>query len=363
MLSLRPAGLLSLRLSQLARPFLFLTLLRLVDVDAATRFVHYLGIFVILLETYNIFYPTDRLYLPDSRRVDLKFIVYRRMVISLLVSPIAFLFCLLVSKMNIGDALAIALLTFIGSISASFLSFAYPRSRVKDILTSEIVSILIFTLSFCIYVFTGDVLLGFLVYYSEQIAKAAYLSLRQRLRIIRTILLSTQVRYRNRANLSGIGEGMAVTISNQIFRLPFAFFADRLDPIYFVAAQMPSALYNLLIAIRTSIRIDLKPGYYIALAALGFAALWLIGAFLPENLHIPANLLVLCGFAAIHGAQLIHVPGRSGLASDSSARAMLIGGMLLVALCGLMLDVRLFLLAPLVLSIVGISFAHRHALR
>lgn len=360
---MRSAGLLSLRLSQLARPFLFLTLLRLVDVDAATRFVHYLSIFVILLEIYNIFYPTDRLYLPDSRRVDLKFIICRRMIISLLVSPAAFLFCLLYSRMNLGDAIAIAALTFVGSISVSFLSFAYPRSRVKDIFASEIVSILIFTLSFCIYVFTDNVLLGFIVYYSEQIAKAAYLSLRQSIPIARTILRSMRVRYRNRARLSGIGEGMAVTISNQIFRLPFAFFAGRLDPIYFIAAQMPSALYNLLIAIRTSMRIDLRPWHYIALAALVFAALSLIGAFLPEHLQIPANLLVLCGFAAIHGAQLVHVPGRTGIASDPVSRAMLIGGMVIVAVCGLTLDVRLFLLAPLVLSIVGSSFEHRRATR
>lgn len=363
MLKLRSAGLISLRLSQLVRPFLFLTLLRLIDVGAAEKFVHYISIFVILLEIYNVFYPTDRLYLSDSSRIDLKFIVYRRMIISILLSPASLIICIFIGKMHIVDAAIISFLNFIGSISVSFLSFSYPRSRTTDIFISEILSILIFALSFCIYVFTEYTLLGFVVYYSEQAAKAIYLSLSLKLRIARTILLSMRIRYRNRARLSGIGEGMAVTVSNQIFRLPFAFSPGQLDPIYFIAAQMPPALYNLLIAIRASVRIDLKPLHYLILGLVAYAALGLIGMLVPSNLHIPANLMVLCGLAALHGAQLVYIPGRAGMASDPVTRAMLIGGMLLVALSGLLLDIRLFLLAPLMLSVVGIEFACRHAPR
>lgn len=65
-------SLLGLRLLQLARPFLVILVLRIVDVELAARYVALLGVYVIALEIYNIVAPSDRLYLAEAGVADLR---------------------------------------------------------------------------------------------------------------------------------------------------------------------------------------------------------------------------------------------------------------------------------------------------
>lgn len=349
---------LGLRLAQLARPLAFVTLLRIADINSASYFTKLISIFVILVEVFNLFFPTDRLYLSHSKKIDLYYIISRRIRLAAVMLPVAFAIYYFLVNVSLVEATTVTLILLIASISSAMLAYCYSRSKLKQLFQSEIASILIFALSFALFMNESTWITAFSVYALEQSARSIFLGIHLGLFPLRVLKLSRSINFNKRRGFSNIHEGMTVTVSNQIFRLPFAFL-HGIDPIYFVAAQMPPAVYNVLIVMNNTLRY--RPGIIITLVSMlaGFALLAAIAAFLPATAHAPANLIVLAGFALLHGAQMIAVPGRSGIATDAVARWVVIGGMIAVAVAGLTVHIGFFLATPLVLVSGGEVFAFR----
>ncbi len=358
---LRNAGIplfLLLRLAQLARPLAFVTLLRIADIDSASYFTKLISIFVIMVEVFNLFFPTDRLYLSQSKKIDLYYIIARRVKMAAIMMPVAFMICVFLAEISLVEAVVVTSILLVAAISSAMLAYCYSRSGMAQLFQSEIASITIFVISFVLFMNESTRVFGFSVYALEQSARSIFLGIHLGLFPIRTLKLSLSIKFKRIHSFSNIHEGMAVTVSNQIFRLPFAFL-HGIDPIYFVAAQMPPAVYNILIAMNNSSRY--RPGIVATLASMagGGAMLAAIAAFLPAATHAPANLIVLAGFALLHGAQMVAVPGRSGIAADVVARWVVIGGMIAVAVAGLTVHIGFFLATPLVLVSGAEVFAFR----
>lgn len=277
----------------------------------------------------------------------------------MIVCPMVIAASLIGFNFSFYESVMMAIMTSIGAISTAFLSFSYPRSSIRNICKSEVTSTFIILCS--IFLFFKNPIFGFIVYYLEQVIKTLYLTSAVKLNIFRITTLSFWIKYDNKVGFAGFEEGLSVTIPNQMSRLPFAFSVGGLDPIYFIAAQVQTASYNMFIATRDTISMKITRWQCMILLCIGFVSLASSSIFLSQAFSVPFNLSVLCGFALVHSIQLVDVPGRTGIASATRERLLLIIGMAAVGLGGLLLDVRLFLLAPVILLIVGFVFDRRHA--
>jgi len=342
------------RIAQLARPLLFILILRAVDEGVASEFIKYIGLFVIILEIYNVILPTDRLYMINSTARDLYYILQGRLRVSVFLLPIGLFYSIIASKIELTNAFALNALILLSSLSICVFSYKYTRTSFKKLIHVEILSISLFILSFITLVFFNNMMAGLFLYFIELPVRSTLLLEGRIKSFIILIIKSRLLKFKQRRRFAGAEEGVIVTSYNHVFRLPFTLPSSNLDPLYFIPAQLCSALYNVILSSRGH-PINFPPLLALILQIIMLLLIWVISQTLDGISQIGANLGVLTVLAMIHSLQLIQVPGRTGIITNDVGKKILIFSMIAVVTSTALVNPMIVLAAPIILTVVNLK--------
>lgn len=357
--------LMSLRLLQLARPFLLVLVLRFTDKDIAAHYAALLGVYVITLELFNVVAPTDRLYLPESTWADLRAVLRRRAIFAPLLSTGAWIALTVWGNMTVMQALVLALAGFGNSLAVAVSSAFYGRVRMARLAQAEAASWVTQGLSLGAFLAGWPIVVGFLIYISEQVSRAIVLA-HKTLATLRLadsgFLAGVEDKSRHSVGVM-LAEGATVTAANHIHRVPFVLYPGVVDPIFLIGVQASSAVYNLLMGMASRLRMPVKPLLGLAVSLIAAAGVVLASGIGEGFWRLSVQTCLICLLAVIHGVQMTHVPGPAGVALATVPRLVLTGGLAAIAVAGSLVGPAFFLLSPAVLSLsllsLGISSRDR----
>jgi hypothetical protein len=355
-------SLLGLRLLQLVRPILIIAALRYFDVGTAAQYVAMLGVYVIALELYNVVAPSDRLYLPESSGTHLMAVVRHRAKYAALIAPVSALVMVQWVGLSWVDAAILALLSCLNAFSTALSAYLYGRVPAQALRMAEVASWGVQALAVLLLLLGDSVLWGFVTYALEQTVRAALLAWScERGLLLRDSGQSAAAQADKPSASSMALEGLTLTMSNHVHRVPFVVAVGQVDPLFVIAAQVSAAVYNVLIGVSSRMAVPTRYGLYLATALGLMVCLWLTGHLADPRLRLLLQTCLLCALAILHGAVMTHIPGQGGMVAHHCSRWFLIGGLMAVIGLGSALSPVVFLGSPLVLILAGMIFSRHHA--
>lgn len=343
-------GFLGVRLVQLVRPLLVIFILRAVSFDIAVQYVALLSVYVIALEVYNLIAPSDRLYMPESGVSDLRLILKRRLQAAAVVVPASAVAVALWLGLPWAVACAITMTALANAIATAVGSYLYGRAELNPLCLAEALSWPLQLVAVLLILTGNQIVLGFIVYSLDQLLRVAVLTLLGG----RASLTDRDIHNHGPNAVMPLAfEGVILTVSNHIHRLPFLISPGAVDPVFIIAAQMSGAVYNMLIGI--SARKLIRPKYGLSLIGM-LIAIGFFGAaqlVLAGWVRVSVQTGALCLLAALHGAVMTRLPGASGVIASHRSSLVLVCGLMTIVIVGSFLSPLAFLGSPVVLAIAA----------
>lgn len=350
-------SLLGLRLLQLARPFLVILVLRIVDVELAARYVALLGVYVIALEIYNIVAPSDRLYLAEACVADLRVVLRRRAQYAAVIVPLSAWVLVRWVDQPWPAALLLALVSCANGFATALAAYLYARVPGRVLRTAEGLSWSVQLAAIALLLVGGHLLIGFVVYALEQTVRAAWLAGAAEPGTLRPRSGNTPPAPDAGHSVTALAiEGVTLTTANHIHRVPFVVAVGHIDPLFVVAAQVSAAVYNVLIGLSSRLVVPARHGLYVLMALALIGAVVVAQALGDVRARLCVQTVLLCALAVLHGAVMTHIPGQRGIVARPLTRALLLGGLATVIVTGATLSPAAFLFSPVVLALAG--FVH-----
>ncbi len=356
-----------LRLLQLARPLIFIVILRYVDYGLASYYTTLLSAYIISTEIYNVLAPSDRLFLSSALISDAAHIAQRRYLYIFFVAPITTLLLSYTTELSLIESILISTLSALTSISIVLIAYFNSKASGKTLIFAEIISWLTQLSALLVIIKTQNTTAGFILYAAEIFFRSIIYCRPNETKLeARKIFEHFQGLPINfgiiNKSLSLFSEGATLTFANQIPRLPFLTSPESIDPIYMIAAQLSAASYNLLISISSKVKIPAPSTMSLAMSFIIATAFIAISEAQTSIFLYIANNILLFVLAALHGWTMIQIPGPHGIGSDKSSRAMLLGLLFFTTLLGIYLSPAVFLFSPAALTVAALFHKrHRHA--
>ena len=356
-----------LRLVQLARPLVFIVLLRYIDFGLASDYATLLSAYIISTEIYNVLAPSDRLFLPSASISEASHILSRRLFYIIYVAPITIVILHQTIALSLAESFLISALSALTALSIVLTAYLNSKVSGKTLLFAELFSWTIQIFALAIIALPKNAVAGFAIYATEALFRAAIYCISNKTRLqaqslfVQLISTSKSFGISNRS-LALLGEGATLTFANQIPRIPFITAAGTVDPIYMIAAQLSAASYNLLITISSKIKIPTPNPVFLIISLLTATAFISISSQFNSPLLYIINNFLLYGLAALHGWAMIQIPGPQGISSHKKSRAILLALLLITTILGIYSSPAVFLFSPAALIVAAlIHKRYRHA--
>ena len=330
------------------RPILLLILIRWTDLAGALVYAAVVSRYVICAEAYNLLFPTDGLYKKESDFGEAVAVSARRMRVA---TPVAILSALALWAIgvNILDACLTSVAALVSAIAIPFYSHAFPRLRLGQLASVEMLFHLGAAVSVGMWFTSGRLwfVLAFALLETPLKTICVLIILKaQPSDVLRSMLLSMRSSSIFLEIGSGVKIGYPLTLANYFFRLPFAlpFASGVLDPLFMLVAQMVSSAYNLILVIHSKRLLSLIQ--MTARISLVFGLLLIPAVMAMGKGTILAVQFVIALLLALpYAFWLSKLSGSAGLLAYNRYRFLVIGSLNAILVISAFTDPRMIILA------------------